>query len=261
MNTLLSVKDVCFTQTLEKQWFKKTQSFKLQPVSFDLNRGEILSIIGSNNAGKSTLGHLLVGSKKPDSGEIYLDGQSISQLRQKQRYKDVRMIFQHATEALNPSLTLKSILNQALILNTNLSEKAREEKIFETVAQVGLLPEHVYFYRNMMSVGQRQRAAFARALILDPKVIIADEPFAAMDPSVRSGTVNFILNLCQDRGVAFIIISNNLGIIRHMTDKLIVMHQGNVIESGKTETVFNWPKHPYTQRLLQTYSHMARLDI
>ncbi len=259
-NTLLSVRDLSYQHIIEKSLLKPSKTFQIEPMSFDLNRGEIISIIGSSNSGKSTIGHLIVGSLKPQGGSILLEGKDINSLTLKQKCTEIRMVFQHATEALNPSLTLKAILDHALTLNTSMSEKERESKIYDTILKVGLLPEHAYFYRNMMSDGQRQRAAFARALILDPKVIVADEPFAALDPSVRSRTVNFILDLCRENGLAFVVISNNLGIVRHMSDRLIVLHQGNVIESGKTDTIFNWPKHPYTKRLLQTYSDLTNTD-
>lgn len=260
MSSLLSVKDITFQHCANRLWFKPEVTFNLNPVSFNINRGEIISIIGSNNSGKSTLAHLLTGGKTPLSGEIRLDGRNLASMSPQERCCNIRIMFQHATEALNPALTLREMLDHALALNTVLSKKQREIKILKTIQQVGLLTEHASFYRNMMSDGQRQRAALARALILDPKVIVADEPFAALDPSVRSQTVNFIMQLCHDRGLAFVIISSNLGIVRHISDKVLVLHRGNIIESGRTDTVFNWPKQPYTKRLLQTYKDLTRTD-
>lgn len=124
------------------------------------------------------------------------------------------------------------------------------------LTKVGLLREHYYFYRHMLSDGQQQRVSLARAIILKPKVLIADEPFAALDPSIRSQTVNLILKLQQEMGLAFIFISHNLGIVRHIADRVIVMENGNIVEEGKTETIFRWPEHAITKKLIVAYQSL-----
>jgi cationic peptide transport system ATP-binding protein len=145
-----------------------------------------------------------------------------------------------------------------LRLNTKLNAQQRKLLIEQTLRKVGLMAEHQFFYRHMLSDGQRQRIALARALILNPKVIVADEPFAALDPSVRSQAVNLLMKLQRDLGLGFIFISHNLGIVRHISDKVIIMKDGKVLESGKTDAIFNWPKNEYTKKLVD--SHQALIN-
>ena len=168
------------------------------------------------------------------------------------------MIFQNSNESLNPGLTLGTILDEPLRLNTKLNTQERKKLIERTLRQVGLMAEHQFFYRHMLSDGQQQRVALARALILSPKVIVADEPFAALDPSVRSQAVNLLMKLQRELGLGFIFISHNLGIVRHISDKVIIMKNGKVVESGKTDVIFNWPKDEYTKKLVD--SHQALLN-
>jgi cationic peptide transport system ATP-binding protein len=173
--------------------------------------------------------------------------------KRRKRIQDIRLILQHSADSLNPSLSVGSILTQTLKLNTDLNESARREKIDETLLQVGLLREHYYFYRHMLSDGQQQRFAMARALILDPKIIVADEPFAALDPSVRSQTVNLILKLQKELGLGFVFISHNIGIVRHISDRVLVMDKGQIIEQGVTAEVFIDPQQPLTQKLIKSH--------
>jgi cationic peptide transport system ATP-binding protein len=164
---------------------------------------------------------------------------------------------QHNADALNPSLSIGSILTQTLTLNTDFSDSRKREKIEETLVTVGLLREHYYFYRHMLSDGQQQRVALARALLLDPKIIVADEPFAALDPSVRSQTINLILKLQNELGLGFVFISHNIGIVRHISDRVLVMEKGHIIEQGKTSEVFTDPQQPLTQKLIQSHFSMV----
>ncbi|MDF2179589.1 ATP-binding cassette domain-containing protein [Aliiglaciecola sp. CAU 1673] len=254
MTPLLSVNNLTYCKK-HKPWFGKKEIFRLAPVSFELRSGETMAIIGENGSGKSLLAKLLVGVERPTSGSMQLNGEPLESRQRKQRYRAIRMIFQHSKESLNPARPLGSILDETLQLNTTLSESERKQKIAQTLVQVGMLPEHQYFYRHMLSEGQRQRATVARALILNPQVLVADEPFAALDPSVRSQTVNLLMGLQRDLGLGFIFISHNLGIVRHISDRILVLADGNVVESGKTDVIFNWPKSEYTQRLV--YAHQA----
>jgi cationic peptide transport system ATP-binding protein len=258
MTALLSVQDLSFIDIQRQGLFLPPKRFVLSPMNFSINAGETLAIIGENGSGKSLVARLLVGAEKPTAGAIYLNGQKLLQNNIKQRCLNIRMIFQHSNESLNPGITLGSILEEPLRLNTNLDQKQRTAKIEQTLVQVGLMPEHMFYYRHMLSDGQRQRIGLARALVLDPQVIVADEPFAALDPSVRSQTINLIIKLQRELGLGFIFISHNLGIVRHVSDRVLVMQQGMVIESGKTEVIFNWPKNEYTQKLVA--SHQALVN-
>lgn len=258
MTPLLTVKELSLTRTSSNGLFRKPDVFCLKPINFELGAGETMAIIGDNGSGKSTLARMLVGVDKPGHGEILLNGQKLKHHNIKQRCQNIRMIFQHAKESLNPAKDLGTLLDEALKLNTSLDAKQRRDKIKHTLTLVGLLGEHAYFYRHMLSDGQRQRAALARALILDPQVIVADEPFAALDPSVRSQTVNLLMRLQSELGLGFIFISHNLGIVRHISDRIMVMKNGEVIESGKADVIFNWPKQEYTKRLIQTHQSLLK---
>ena len=260
MNDLLSVENLTFETNKSRKWLKKKNQFQLGPVNLNIKSGETLAIVGANGSGKSLLAKLLVGLERPDSGAIYLNGQKLRQYNLKQRCLNIRMIFQNSNESLNPALTLGAILEEPLRLNTELNSHQRIAKIEQTLVQVGLMREHQFFYRHMLSDGQRQRVALARALILNPQVLVADEPFAALDPSVRSQTVNLLLKLQQDLGLGLIFISHNLGIVRHVSDKIVVMQNGHIIESGKTEVIFNWPKNAYTKKLVLAHQALLHHD-
>ncbi|MDC0602217.1 ATP-binding cassette domain-containing protein [Aliiglaciecola sp.] len=256
MTALLNVEELCFEQRAKHNWFNQRSGFTLSPISFELNSGETLAIVGENGSGKSLLGKLLVGAEKPKSGKIFLNGQKLSSHNIKQRCLNIRMVFQHSNESLNPGITVSKILEEPLLLNTQLNTAQRLNKIVETLKMVGLLTEHMYFYRHMLSDGQRQRLALAKALILDPQVIVADEPFAALDPSVRSQTINLIMQLQKDLGLGFIFISHNLGIVRHISDRALILKQGQLVETGKTEVIFNWPKDKYTEKLVTSHQSL-----
>ena len=255
---LINVEALTFQNHTKSMWSKSKLTFDLGPVSFNFKAGETLAIIGDNSSGKTLLAKLLVGLETPKSGKIFLNGEELNKSNLSSRCHDIRMIFQNSTESLNPGLTLGTILEEPLRLNTKLNSLQRRLLIEQTLRQVGLMAEHQFFYRHMLSDGQRQRIALARALILNPKVIVADEPFAALDPSVRSQAVNLLMKLQRDLGLGFIFISHNLGIVRHVSDKVIVMKEGKVVESGKTDVIFNWPKDEYTKKLVD--SHQALIQ-
>lgn len=256
MTTLLTVKNVSYTRTEKAGWWQKPECFTLGPINFDIQAGETLAIVGDNGSGKTTLADLLVGVLAPQKGQILLNGQRLRQRNLKQRSLNIRMIFQHTKESLNPALTVGTILEEPLKLNTKLDPQERQLKIQQTLKQVGLLQEHAFFYRHMLSDGQRQRVALARALILNPQIIVADEPFAALDPSVRSQMVNLLMKLQRELGLSFIFISHNLGIVRHISDRVLVLQNGQIIESGKTDVVFNWPKSDYMQKLINAHQSL-----
>jgi cationic peptide transport system ATP-binding protein len=257
MTALLTVKNLTYCRTTKTNWWQKQESFTLGPINFDIHAGETLAIVGDNGSGKTTLADLLAGVLAPQSGQILLNGQRLRQRNLKQRSLNIRMIFQHTKESLNPALTVGTILEEPLKLNTRLDGQQRQKKISQTLKQVGLLQEHAFFYRHMLSDGQRQRVALARALILNPQIIVADEPFAALDPSVRSQMVNLLMKLQRELGLSFIFISHNLGIVRHISDRVLVLQQGQIIESGKTDVVFNWPKSEYMQKLIKAHQSLV----
>lgn len=255
---VLSVKQLYYKRKTKRGWRQaQVDQFVVGPINFEINPGETIAVIGDNGSGKSTIANLLVGVENPTSGSILLNGQKLQRNNMKQRSLNIRMIFQHARESLNPAVTVGNILEEPLKLNTNLNAQERQARITETLKQVGLLAEHTHFYRHMLSDGQSQRVALARALILNPQVIVADEPFAALDPSVRSQMVNLLMQLQKKLGISFIFISHNLGIVRHISDRILVVKNGKIIESGKTDVIFNWPKTEYTSRLINAFKTLV----
>ncbi|GGW73927.1 ATP-binding cassette domain-containing protein [Alteromonas halophila] len=262
MTDIMQVKGLTFKNEKKKHWFAQPEIFQLGPIELNVKRGETIAIIGENRSGKSLLAKLLVGAVEANSGEIVLnnnvyDARFNKKASRNSRTSDIRMIFQHSNESMNPALTVGRILDEPLRLNTGSDEATRKAIISDNLVKVGLLREHYYFYQHMLSDGQQQRVALARSIMLQPKVLVADEPFAALDPTIRSQTVNLILKLQQEMGLAFVFISHNLGIVRHIADKLIVMQDGNIVEAGKTETLFRWPQHEVTKKLILAYQSLV----
>lgn len=250
MSALLEVKDLSRSYRHKNYWFNKKSTTVLAPISFSVEAHQTLAIVGETGSGKSTLAKLLVGAQPKSSGCIYLNGKELKSGSYKQRCQHIRMIFQDSGTTLNPSLTILQLLDEPLKLNTSFDEKERRELIRATLQKVGLLGDHMNFYPHMFSGGQKQRISLARAIILKPQVIILDEALASLDPSLRSQMINLLLDLQQQMGLAYILISHNLGIIRHFSDDIMVLSQGEVVESGKTRDVMSNPKHKVTQKLL-----------
>lgn len=271
MSEVLHVRNLLYVRQKRTRLFQTKEKFSLGPINLTVNRGETVAIIGENRAGKSLLARLLVGALSPQQGEIYIDGESVHTpskrpnrqpkhllaLQQRARAsQQIRMIFQHSAQAMNPAITVGAMLDEALRLNTDDDELTRKIAIDNILSKVGMLREHAHFYRHMLSDGQQQRVSLARAIILQPKVLVADEPFAALDPTIRSQTVNMLLALQKEFGLAFVFISHNLGIVRHMADRVVVMENGQIVETGRTEAIFRWPRHETTKKLVMAYQSL-----
>lgn len=249
---LLQVSNLSKTFKDKNYWFNRKCVSALEPISFDIMPHKTLAIVGETGSGKSTIAKLLVGAELPTTGDIRLNGQTLAPGNFKQRCQHIRMIFQDSGTTLNPSLTIEQLLDEPLQLNTKLDEVERNQLIRETLQKVGLLADHMSFYPHMFSGGQKQRISLARAIILKPQVIILDEALAALDPSLRSQMINLLLDLQQQMGLAFILISHNLGIVRHFSDEMMVMCEGAVLEFGKTNDILKKPKHKYTKKLIMS---------
>lgn len=248
--SLLSVSNLSKEYRLKGYWLNRKTITALEPLSFELQAHQTLAIVGEMGSGKSTLAKLLVGAEEPNTGKIKLNGQTLEPGNFKQRCQYIRMIFQDSGTTLNPSLTIGQLLDEPLKLNTPLDDNERNQLIRETLQKVGLLAEHMNFYPHMFSGGQKQRISLARAIILKPQVVILDEALASLDPSLRSQMINLLLDLQQQMGLAFILISHNLGIVRHFSDDVMVLCGGQVVEYGKTKKVLAQPSHKYTQKLI-----------
>ncbi len=255
---LLRVIDIGKRFTERRGLFRKETVCALAHVSFSLNPGETLALVGEAGSGKSTLAKILAGVVAPTEGEIQIDGHLLPPDDYEQRCKQIRMIFQDPNSSLNPRLRIGRILEAPLMLNTDMTPEERAHKVQETLRMVGLLPDHALFYPQMISSGQKQRVALARALIMSPRIIVADETFSMLDLSVRSQIINLLLKLQEELGIAYVIVANDLGLVRHISDKVIVMHQGRVVETGTTQSVFANPQHEVTKRLIQSYGHEYR---
>ncbi len=242
--------DLTYTHKSKAGFFQPEHVFTLGPISFDMYEGETVAIIGYNGSGKTLTAKILAGAIQATSGTIEF-------IHADPTMHPVRMVLQHSANSMNPAISVGTIMHNTLKLNTNLDEGQRKQKIEESLKMVGLLRDHYYYYRHMLSDGQQQRAALARALLLDPKIIVADEPFAALDPSVRSQTINLILKLQNELGLGFVFISHNIGIVRHVSDRVLVMEDGKIIEQGKTEDVLSDPKQPLTQKLVQSHFNLV----
>ncbi|EAA3029569.1 dipeptide ABC transporter ATP binding subunit DppF [Salmonella enterica subsp. enterica serovar Bovismorbificans] len=225
----------------------------LDGVSFNLERGKTLAVVGESGCGKSTLGRLLTMIEVPTGGELYYQGQDLLKHdphAQKLRRQKIQIVFQNPYGSLNPRKKVGQILEEPLLINTSLSKAQRREKALAMMAKVGLKTEHYDRYPHMFSGGQRQRIAIARGLMLDPDVVIADEPVSALDVSVRAQVLNLMMDLQQDMGLSYVFISHDLSVVEHIADEVMVMYLGRCVEKGTKDQIFNNPRHPYTQALL-----------
>ncbi|WMY95018.1 MAG: putrescine export ABC transporter ATP-binding protein SapF [Arsenophonus sp.] len=255
--TLLEIKNLSKTFFHRINFFKSQFLEAVKPLSFTLNSGETLAIIGTNGSGKSTLARMLAGVIKPTNGEIFVNGNKLNYGDYTYRSQHIRMIFQNPSTSLTPKQPIGKILEIALILNTSLSIIDRENRIKETLRQVGLLADHAEYYPHMLAEGQKQRAGLARALIVNPKIIIADEALASLDMTTRSQIINLMIELQEKNGISYIYVTQNLGMMKHISDNVLVMNNGIIVERGNTAEVLAAPLHEVTRHLIS--SHFGEL--
>ena len=224
-------------------------------LSLDIHQGEILAIAGESGCGKSTLAKALVLLEPAAGGEIIFEGKNILQMNKselKDFRKKVQMIFQNPYASLNPKMKIIDTLKEPLKINTKLSNEEITQKVIETIHKVGLDEECLNLYPHEFSGGQRQRIAIARALILNPEFIIADEPVSALDVSIQAQIINLLKELKESYNLTFIFISHDLSVIKYISDRVAIMYLGEIVELGKTEEIFYTPEHPYTKALLNS---------
>jgi oligopeptide/dipeptide ABC transporter ATP-binding protein len=222
-------------------------------VTLTLGRGETLALVGESGCGKSTLGRLMMRLVEPSSGTVVLDGQDITALGddalQSMRRK-IQLIFQDPFASLNPRMTVGQMVAEPLMLHDIVPPRDRSARVVELLDAVGLGGQHLHRYPHEFSGGQRQRIVIARALAANPAVIVCDEPVSALDVSIRSQILNLLADLQVERNLSYLFISHDLGVVRHISDRVAVMYLGRIVELGTAEAVFSRPRHPYTRALI-----------
>jgi oligopeptide transport system ATP-binding protein len=222
-------------------------------VSFEVRRGEALGVVGESGSGKSTIANLMMLLERPTSGLIEFEGEDItrfSRKRGKEYRRRVQMVFQDTVGSLDPRMTVSDILGEPWRIQGSLSRSERQTRTRELLARVGLDPDHANRYPHQFSGGQRQRIGIARALTLQPDVVICDEPVSALDVSVQAQVLNLLKDLGDEFGLTYIFIAHDLSVVRQIADRVAVMYLGKVVEVGDEEQVLLRPSHPYTQALL-----------
>lgn len=241
-----------------KQYFKINASYTVKAVenvSFQIYPGETYGLVGGSGSGKSTIGRSIIRLYTPTAGQIHFNGMDISRKMDKATNDALRtqmqMIFQDPMASLNPRKKVGDIIGEGLDIHHTLrSRQEREERVKEILAKVGLAPEHASRYPHQFSGGQRQRVGIARALIMDPKLIIADECISALDVSIQAQVVNLMKDIQEETGAAYLFIAHDLSMVKYISDRIGVLHLGHLLETGTTEEIFENPIHPYTRSLL-----------
>lgn len=246
-------------------WLKKAPVVQaVDGVSLQVRRGETFAIVGESGCGKSTLARLLMRLVTPTGGDVLFDGRSVSGAEGaalRALRGAMQFIFQDPFSSLNPRMSVGKLVGEPLEVHApEMSATARREHVAGLLRQVGLRPEHADRYPHEFSGGQRQRIGIARALASGPKLIIGDEPVSALDVSVQAQVINLLGDLSRDLGLTLVIIAHDLGVIRHMSDRVAVMYLGRIVEMGPTEDVYTNPRHPYTRALLASIPRMEARD-
>lgn len=221
-------------------------------VSFSIEKGKTYGLVGESGSGKTTTGRAIIGLNKIASGKVIFDGQDITDLRRSKMgaRRDIQMIFQDPYSTLNPKKRVLDIVSEPLRNYENLSRSEEKKRVGELLELVGLSPESIHKYPHEFSGGQRQRIGIARAIALKPKLIIADEPVSALDVSVQAQVLNFMQEIQKELGLTYLFISHDLGIIKHMCDRIGIMYKGRYVEEGTPDDIFKNPQHIYSKRLV-----------
>ncbi|VXB21989.1 peptide ABC transporter ATP-binding protein [Pseudomonas sp. 8O] len=254
MSTVLQARELTRHYSVSRGLFKPAALVQaLNGVSFSLQAGKTLAVVGESGCGKSTLARALTLIEEPSSGSLQIAGREVtgaSHTERKQLRRDVQMVFQNPYASLNPRQKIGDQLAEPLLINTHLSRAERREKVQAMMQQVGLRPEHYQRYPHMFSGGQRQRIALARAMMLQPQVLVADEPTSALDVSIQAQVLNLFMDLQEQYQTGYVFISHNLAVVRHVADDVLVMYLGRPVEMGPAEALYARPLHPYTRALL-----------
>ena len=243
-------------QNLDVVFGRGKKTFKaVDNVSFDIYKGETLSLVGESGSGKTTIGRAIIRINPCSAGAIYYDGKKISgklsRKEDREVIRKIQMIFQDPAASLNERATIEYIISEGLY-NFHLykDEKDRVAKVENVIREVGLLPEHLTRYPHEFSGGQRQRVGMARSFVMEPEFIVADEPISALDVSIRAQVLNLMKKFQQERGLTYLFIAHDLSIVRFISDRIVVIYKGKIMEIAETEELFAFPLHPYTKSLI-----------
>ena len=251
---LLEVKDLQVYFPIKGGIFNRNVGYvkAVDSVSFTLEQGKTYGLVGESGSGKTTTGRAIIGLEEVTSGQIIFEGADItsSKSKTKQLRKDIQMIFQDPYSSLNPRKRVLDVIAEPLRNFENLTKKEEKERVQELLELVGLSPESILKYPHEFSGGQRQRIGVARAIALKPKLIIADEPVSALDVSVQAQVLNFMQEIQKELNLTYLLISHDLGIVKHMCDDMAIMYKGRYVEQGTKADIFHHPQHIYTKRLI-----------
>lgn len=255
MTALLEVENVVKHFPARRSVFGRVTAFvkAVDGVSFSVEAGKTLALVGESGCGKSTLSRLLLRLIEPDMGQIRFEGRDLLGLKAKDLRafrRDAQIIFQDPFASLNPRMTVSQILSEPLTLHDLVPSAGRRRRVDELLDIVGLQPRFAQRYPHEFSGGQRQRIAIARALAVEPKLIICDEPVSALDVSIRSQILNLLRDLQDRLGLTYIFVSHDLAVVKHIADRVAVMNLGRIVETGEAQALFRAPRHPYTRALL-----------
>ena len=252
---LLEVNDLKKWFPAKNSAFSREKSFikAVDGVSFTLNAGETLGVVGESGCGKSTMGRSVLRLLKPTGGQVLFEGKDYTALKSAELRKsrtDLQIIFQDPYASLDPRMTIGDIIGEPLDIQLKLPAKERLQRVLKTMERVGLNTRYINRYPHEFSGGQRQRIGIARAIVLGPKLLVCDEPVSALDVSIQAQVLNLLLDLQKEMGMAYIFISHDLSVIKHISDRIMVMYLGQAVEIAPSEELFSNPLHPYTQALL-----------
>jgi oligopeptide transport system ATP-binding protein len=251
---LLKVQDLQVRYKLRAGFFAHRELRAVNDVSFELASNETLGLVGESGCGKSSLGRAVIRLVEPAAGSIHFEGEDITHLDASElrpRRKRFQMVFQDPYGSLNPRMTIGEIVSEPLEIHRLAGDRsARDKRVAELLRAVGLLPEHIYRYPHEFSGGQRQRIGIARALAVEPRLLVCDEPVSALDVSVRAQIINLLRDLQRERGIALLFIAHDLAVVEHISHRIMVMYLGRAVEIGPAKEVTARPAHPYTQALL-----------